>query len=148
MMRGLTLEDHCGFIGSVAKCRTESAPGGKLQPRIGMDARLQESRSRREMSNTRILRTALAFGLTTLFSSPGGSAQSTEKKPLYLDAAQPIDKRVEDLLVRMTLSEKVGQMNMPCVYITAPLGKLLVHRSGSALPTDTNLSSVSSCCAR
>ena len=35
---------------------------------------------------------------------------------LYLDSSQPIDKRVEDLLSRMTLEEKIGQMNMPCVY--------------------------------
>ena len=35
---------------------------------------------------------------------------------LYLDSNQPIDKRVEDLLSRMTLEEKIGQMNMPCVY--------------------------------
>jgi beta-glucosidase len=35
---------------------------------------------------------------------------------LYLDSKQPIDKRVEDLLSRMTLEEKIGQMNMPCVY--------------------------------
>lgn len=36
--------------------------------------------------------------------------------PVYKDATQPIDRRVEDLLGRMTLEEKVGQMNMPCVY--------------------------------
>jgi len=36
--------------------------------------------------------------------------------PLYLDSSQPVDKRVEDLLSRMTLEEKVGQINMPCVY--------------------------------
>lgn len=36
--------------------------------------------------------------------------------PLYLDAVQPVEKRVEDLLSRMTLEEKIGQMNMPCVY--------------------------------
>ena len=35
---------------------------------------------------------------------------------LYLDSKQPINKRVEDLLSRMTLEEKIGQMNMPCVY--------------------------------
>jgi beta-glucosidase len=69
------------------------------------------------MSNRGILLSALAFGIAVFFSTPGGSAQSAEKKPLYLDAAQPIDKRVEDLLGRMTLSEKIGQMNMPCVYI-------------------------------
>ncbi len=38
-------------------------------------------------------------------------------KPFYLDPSQPIEKRVEDLLGRMTLKEKVGQMNMPCVYV-------------------------------
>jgi beta-glucosidase len=32
---------------------------------------------------------------------------------LYLDPNQPIEKRVEDLLSRMTLEEKLGQLNMP-----------------------------------
>ena len=36
--------------------------------------------------------------------------------PLYRDAGQPIHRRIEDLLERMTLEEKIGQMNMPCVY--------------------------------
>ena len=38
------------------------------------------------------------------------------QQPVYLDAEQTIAKRVEDLLGRMTLEEKVGQINMPCVY--------------------------------
>lgn len=38
------------------------------------------------------------------------------QKLLYLDPTQPIERRVEDLLSRMTLEEKIGQMNMPCVY--------------------------------
>jgi beta-glucosidase len=45
--------------------------------------------------------------------------QSEAEKPIYLDPSQPVDKRVEDLLGRMTLEEKVGQMNMPCVYMGA-----------------------------
>jgi len=35
------------------------------------------------------------------------------RKPLYLNPSQPIDKRVEDLLKRMTIEEKIGQM---CQY--------------------------------
>lgn len=37
--------------------------------------------------------------------------------PAYLDFSLPVEKRVEDLLGRMTLEEKIGQMNMPCVYV-------------------------------
>lgn len=36
--------------------------------------------------------------------------------PAYLDPSVPIEARVEDLLRRLKLEEKVGQMNMPCVY--------------------------------
>ncbi len=35
----------------------------------------------------------------------------------YLDPRRPVEERVRDLLGRMTLEEKVGQMNMPCVYL-------------------------------
>jgi beta-glucosidase len=41
---------------------------------------------------------------------------ATAQTPIYLDPAQSIHRRVDDLLARMTLKEKVGQMNMPCVY--------------------------------
>ena len=54
------------------------------------------------------------FGHTTLSQGP--------EKPRYLDPSQPVERRIEDLLARMTLKEKVGQMNMPCVYL-APLGR-------------------------
>src|ERR1035437_8862535 len=43
---------------------------------------------------------------------------SYRQKPVYKDATQPIEKRVEDLISKMTLKEKVGQMNIPCCYIT------------------------------
>ncbi len=49
-----------------------------------------------------LLAAALAFG----------------QQPLYLDAKQPLEKRVEDLLSRMSIEEKIGQMNMPCVYLS------------------------------
>jgi beta-glucosidase len=38
-------------------------------------------------------------------------------KTIYLEPDQPIEKRVNDLLARMSLEEKLGQMNMPCVYV-------------------------------
>jgi beta-glucosidase len=37
--------------------------------------------------------------------------------PIYLMADQPMERRVDDLLSRMTLKEKVGQLNLPCVYV-------------------------------
>lgn len=37
--------------------------------------------------------------------------------PLYKNPTYSIEKRVEDLLARMTLEEKIGQMNMPCMYM-------------------------------
>jgi len=40
------------------------------------------------------------------------------KKEAYLNSSLPIDTRVEDLLSRMTLAEKIGQLNMPCGYFS------------------------------
>ena len=36
----------------------------------------------------------------------------------YLDPSVPNEKRVDDLLSRMTLAEKIGQLNMPCGYFS------------------------------
>ena len=38
-------------------------------------------------------------------------AQTAPSTPLYLDASQPIAVRVDDLMARMTLKEKIGQLN-------------------------------------
>lgn len=38
------------------------------------------------------------------------------QQPLYKDPSRPIEERVQDLLSRMTLKEKVGQINIPCCY--------------------------------
>ena len=56
-------------------------------------------------------------------SNPTGPTGSTGPSgPVYLDPKQPVEQRVEDLLGRMTLKEKVGQLNLPCVYVDE-LGK-------------------------
>ena len=49
-------------------------------------------------------------------------------RPPYLDASLPIDRRVDDLLGRLTLEEKVGQINMPCVYEEG-LGKTIPQKT-------------------
>ncbi|HUX96393.1 MAG TPA: glycoside hydrolase family 3 C-terminal domain-containing protein [Bacteroidales bacterium] len=42
--------------------------------------------------------------------------------PVYKNPVYPVNMRVADLLGKMTLEEKIGQMNMPCVY-EGPLGR-------------------------
>ncbi len=50
------------------------------------------------------------------FVACGITAGAEPATPLYRDRNQPIENRIDDLLGRMTLEEKIGQMNMPCVY--------------------------------
>jgi beta-glucosidase len=61
--------------------------------------------------NRRLVTLFVAYVLASSVAKPEESSN-----PLYRDATQPIAKRIDDLLDRMTLEEKVGQMNMPCVY--------------------------------
>jgi beta-glucosidase len=53
--------------------------------------------------------------------------QGRGDEPVYLNPRQPIENRVEDLLSRMTLKEKVGQLNLPCVY-RPELGKTVPEK--------------------
>lgn len=59
------------------------------------------------------------------------AAQSSEPNPPYLDPHQPIDVRVEDLMNRMTLKEKIGQLNLPCGYVD-DLGKTREEKMAAA----------------
>ena len=49
--------------------------------------------------------------ILTLISVFMTASCSNDDNPVYKDASAPVEKRVEDLLGRMTLEEKVGQMN-------------------------------------
>ncbi|MGO9113901.1 MAG: glycoside hydrolase family 3 C-terminal domain-containing protein [Thermoguttaceae bacterium] len=62
------------------------------------------------------LSAVLASAWLLLFTA-ATMAQSGGQTPAYQDPAQPIRVRVDDLISRMTLKEKVGQLNMPCVYV-------------------------------
>jgi len=57
-----------------------------------------------------------------LFHTPVLSAQASGELPAYLDPKRPAEERIDDLMSRMTLKEKVGQLNLPCVYVKE-LGK-------------------------
>ena len=58
---------------------------------------------------------------------PCALAQAGAGLPIYQDPHQPVEQRVEDLLRRMTLKEKVGQLNLPCVYVDQ-LGKTIPEK--------------------
>jgi beta-glucosidase len=73
---------------------------------------------------------AAAFS-ACLFNGVSTRAQSVEAKPLYLDPSQPIEVRVDDLMKRMTLKEKVGQLNLPCAYVDE-LGKTASEKAEAA----------------
>jgi beta-glucosidase len=62
------------------------------------------------------MRLIVAAG-ATLASISAIFAQAGDQSPIYLDAKRPIQARVDDLMSRMTLKEKVGQLNLPCVYV-------------------------------
>lgn len=68
-----------------------------------------------------ILFLVVALG-AVLFDVPLTCAQTSGTVPPYLYPKQPIAVRVDDLMRRMTLKEKVGQLNLPCVYVSE-LGK-------------------------
>jgi beta-glucosidase len=71
------------------------------------------------------IKIAVAGACMATVTSPRGSiavAQQSLATALYLDPSQPVETRVDDLLKRMTLKEKIGQLNLPCAYVDE-LGK-------------------------
>ena len=68
----------------------------------------------------RLLAAALPLALASAASSATGAP------PLYRDASQPAERRVEDLLARMTLAEKVRS----CTASAKPAQGLTKARGG------------------
>src|SRR5512140_2163445 len=47
---------------------------------------------------------------SSIKGTPTFTPTATLPAPIYQDASRPVEARVEDLLIRMTLDEKIGQM--------------------------------------
>src|SRR3954470_12596290 len=73
-----------------------------------------------------------------LAAGPSGSASAKKADHmLYKDASQPIDRRIDDLLSRMTLEEKVAQMITVWEHkdrIQTPAGAFSPQRASAAFP--------------
>ena len=67
----------------------------------------------------------LAFALNIGSCKPNKAKNVEEngKVPLYKNANESVEKRVKDLLSRMTLDEKIGQMTQFCRDVFKPLSK-------------------------
>lgn len=63
------------------------------------------------MSHSLFLRRTLVITLLVVSAATASFAQKPSK-PLYKDSSKPIEVRVKDLLSKMTLKEKIGQMNL------------------------------------
>ena len=57
---------------------------------------------------------------------PGSVGRTQEQRPLYMDTSQPIEARVEDLLKRMTLEEKVAVVHADNRFSTAAIPRLRI----------------------
>ena len=73
------------------------------------------------MQKKHIVWVVMAAG-TTLVSASMILAQAGGEAPNYLDPKRPVEERIDDLISRMTLKEKVGQLNLPAFFVDK-LGK-------------------------
>jgi beta-glucosidase len=74
---------------------------------------------------------AVVLLLGTQGTAGPAMAQENEANPPYLDRDQSIPVRVDDLMHRMTLKEKIGQLNLPCAYVD-DLGKTVDAKAEAA----------------
>ena len=81
--------------------------------------------------------------VSTSTELPTASLTSTPSKLLYKDPSQPVEGRVEDLLARMTLDEKIAQMVQPIQNDTSA-GDVEAFSLGAMLSTAESISETNS----
>ena len=90
--------------------------------------------ARRRMS---VIKLSLAAAFAATFAgAPATSAQAPAQPP-YKDASQPVERRVDDLLARMTLEEKVAQLVTVWerkASIQTPTGQFSADKASQAFP--------------
>lgn len=83
-----------------------------------------------QSTSVKCLIAVLAVSLVLVLMGSAPPQHQSAGRPAYLDPQQPIEARVNDLMSRMTLKEKVGQLNLPCVYVDQ-LGKTIPEKKAA-----------------
>src|ERR1700754_138225 len=92
----------------------------------------------RSFRSTALPRRYPAASLAALSAALTTGAAAAEGRPLYKDPRAPVDARIEDLLKRMTLEEKVAQMQGVWenkTQIQTPQGAFSAERAAQAFPS-------------
>lgn len=66
------------------------------------------------------------MSIIAVIIAAGGAGRTQEQRPLYLDTSQPTEARVEDLLKRMTLEEKIAVVHADNRFSTAAIPRLSI----------------------
>src|SRR5438477_693 len=78
--------------------------------------------------NTKVLRPIIIVMVLTAMFLINSGTQHADETPLYMDASQPIESRVEDLLSRMKLEEKIAIVHADSKFTTAAIPRLGIPR--------------------
>ncbi|HUE82097.1 MAG TPA: glycoside hydrolase family 3 C-terminal domain-containing protein [Pyrinomonadaceae bacterium] len=78
--------------------------------------------------NTIGLRSLIASAVLVAALAGGGDTQHAQEQPLYLNPDKPIEARVDDLLGRLTLDEKLSLVHADSKFTTAAIPRLGIPR--------------------
>jgi hypothetical protein len=126
-------------------CLSESAPAKKPTPQFTLfrlDTKFEvhwlpsretsQSKKRENPESSMTTMTLLYIILSSLLA-----VRSLAQNPVYQDATAPIEDRVQDLLERMTMEDKIRQMIMDIVIDSSPnvadIGAYLIGASDAPL---------------